>query len=268
MSSMEYPHRNLTGWRWFKQYGLNRLCRVGLGEGNHRRLMLFVAACIDDIRSSDRDFVPDYHVDKLRSKREDFPISSEGERLKSLWLEWSLRRLSFVQNNGSLSEDRRVHLTVSSAAYYSMASALKESVKDWLDGDFLWRLVQMTFLAREGFLDGNMATEYMAKKYHKTPLHDAEMSVARVARCLMNPALPWMSVFNYPVVRRWAHANNSACFRVASTIRQEGCYEEVPALADALQDSGCDDRWMLDHSRQEHRHHPGCWLVRALALVP
>ncbi len=49
--------------------------------------------------------------------------------------------------------------------------------------------------------------------------------------------------------------------RLAQTIREGGNFDEVPVLADALEDAGCTDSLVLDHCRAGGPHVRGCWAV-------
>jgi hypothetical protein len=49
--------------------------------------------------------------------------------------------------------------------------------------------------------------------------------------------------------------------RLAETVSDEGAWEELPVLADALEDAGCDDAEVLGHLRAGGRHVRGCWAV-------
>lgn len=51
---------------------------------------------------------------------------------------------------------------------------------------------------------------------------------------------------------------------MAEAVAAEGTFDELPVLADALEDAGCCERRVLDHFRQPGRHALGCW---ALDLV-
>jgi hypothetical protein len=51
---------------------------------------------------------------------------------------------------------------------------------------------------------------------------------------------------------------------VARAIFDEGAYGQMPVLADALQDAGCEDQAILNHCRAPGRHARGCWLIDLL----
>ena len=68
-----------------------------------------------------------------------------------------------------------------------------------------------------------------------------------------------------PAWRRW---NNYVIARLAWTIHRDGCFDELPVLADALEEAGCRDERLLSHCRQSGGHVPGCWAVRLLVFGP
>jgi hypothetical protein len=48
---------------------------------------------------------------------------------------------------------------------------------------------------------------------------------------------------------------------LARGIEQDGAFDRLPVLADALEEAGCDDRVVLDHCRGPGPHGRGCWVV-------
>lgn len=61
----------------------------------------------------------------------------------------------------------------------------------------------------------------------------------------------------------WLDANGGLARTIARGIDAEGRFDEVPVLADALEDAGCDDERLLAHARQPG-HYRGCWLIDAI----
>ena len=61
----------------------------------------------------------------------------------------------------------------------------------------------------------------------------------------------------------WLSANDGQARAVAEGIDAEGRFDELPVLADALEDAGCRDERVLGHGRSG-RHYRGCWLVDAV----
>jgi hypothetical protein len=60
---------------------------------------------------------------------------------------------------------------------------------------------------------------------------------------------------------RW---RTSAVRALAQGIYAERAFDQLPILADALQDAGCEDGEMLGHCRAPGPHVRGCWLVDLL----
>jgi hypothetical protein len=53
--------------------------------------------------------------------------------------------------------------------------------------------------------------------------------------------------------------------KMAATIEKERRWSDLPVLADALEDAGCEDRFILDHCRDAGRRHARtCWVVNFL----
>jgi len=51
---------------------------------------------------------------------------------------------------------------------------------------------------------------------------------------------------------------------LAGSIYDERAFDQMPILADALQDAGCDNENILNHCRQPGGHVRGCWVVDLL----
>ncbi len=52
--------------------------------------------------------------------------------------------------------------------------------------------------------------------------------------------------------------------RLARVLHDEGRFNELPVLADALEDAGCDDPRLLEHLRGHGPHARGCWALDAV----
>lgn len=80
---------------------------------------------------------------------------------------------------------------------------------------------------------------------------------ADILRDLFGP-LPFRPV---EVVPAWLAWNAGAVPGLAGTIDEEGTFDLMPVLGDALEDAGCEDAMILDHLRGEGRHVRGCWAL-------
>lgn len=66
----------------------------------------------------------------------------------------------------------------------------------------------------------------------------------------------------WPVNPRWREWRTSTVRLVARDLYRSRSFDQLPILADALQDSGCDDEVILAHCREPDRVHVrGCWVV-------
>jgi hypothetical protein len=61
-----------------------------------------------------------------------------------------------------------------------------------------------------------------------------------------------------PLPSRW---KNKTLLDLAQTISEERAFDRLPILADALEESGCDNADILTHCRQPGDHVRGCWVV-------
>jgi hypothetical protein len=78
-----------------------------------------------------------------------------------------------------------------------------------------------------------------------------------ILRDLFNPVLP-------PIDPSWLLWEDGQIPQLAQAIYQEGRFEAMPVLADALEEAGCDEQALLDHARLPAEHFKGCWLLDAL----
>jgi hypothetical protein len=74
-----------------------------------------------------------------------------------------------------------------------------------------------------------------------------------------NPFLPAT-----PFKPSWLRANGGAVGQLARVIYNEGRFEDLPILADALEDASCTNGEMLEHCRQSGLHARGCFLLDLL----
>ncbi len=85
-------------------------------------------------------------------------------------------------------------------------------------------------------------------------------SQSDVVRDILGP-LPFRPVTVPPSVLGW---DNGAVVKLAQAIYSEGRFGDLPILADALEEAGCDDPEILAHPRAAGPHFRGCWAIDAL----
>jgi hypothetical protein len=62
----------------------------------------------------------------------------------------------------------------------------------------------------------------------------------------------------------WLSWNDGTVRRLAQAIYDERRFADMPILADALLDAGCDDEEVLAHCRRPAEHVRGCWVLDLL----
>src|SRR5262245_4276774 len=66
------------------------------------------------------------------------------------------------------------------------------------------------------------------------------------------------------VAPSWFAWNGRTVLQLARVIYEERRFEDLPILADALEEAGCTDAEILAHCRSQTEHVRGCWVVDAL----
>jgi hypothetical protein len=59
----------------------------------------------------------------------------------------------------------------------------------------------------------------------------------------------------------WLIWQNNTIPKMAQSIYDEGRFERMPILADALEEAGCTNADILNHCRQPGEHVRGCWVI-------
>jgi anti-anti-sigma factor len=63
----------------------------------------------------------------------------------------------------------------------------------------------------------------------------------------------------------WLAWNGGTVAKLAQAIHDEQAFDRLPILADALEESGCNDAAMLAHCREPVQHTRYCWLIDILS---
>jgi hypothetical protein len=71
-------------------------------------------------------------------------------------------------------------------------------------------------------------------------------------------------IAQYVIDRSWLCWRGGTVPKLAQAISQERRWEDLPFLADALEDADCTDQEILNHCRQAKGHVRGCWVVDLL----
>jgi hypothetical protein len=87
---------------------------------------------------------------------------------------------------------------------------------------------------------------------------------ATLARDIFGP-LPFRQLCVDPAVLAW---QGFTVARIAEAIYEGRQFEDLPILADALEDAGCTDAEILEHLRGPGLHVRGCWVVDLILCRP
>jgi hypothetical protein len=122
-----------------------------------------------------------------------------------------------------------------------------------------------TLLAPYTALDAAVAVGRFAAQAVKQTLRGREEKRAKAAeRCVQCNILrcivgnPFHAV---TIDQRCLTWNDGAVRKLAQAIYDERRFDDLPVLADALEDAGCDDAAVLGHCRGPGPHVRGCWVV-------
>ncbi len=128
----------------------------------------------------------------------------------------------------------------------------------------------------EAFFASRAVKTEAARAAYFATIDDAERAAENATHCvcvyyhLGDQVAQWrQDLFGNPsrslaVDPAWASWNDGTIPRIARTICDEGRFEDLPILADALEDAGCTDQTILGHCRGPGPHFRGCWLVDLL----
>ena len=98
---------------------------------------------------------------------------------------------------------------------------------------------------------------------HSHPHHRAKRCERVVQSALLRDIFgnPFRTVAVDP---KWLTWNGGTVPAIARRIYDQRRFEDMPILADALEDAGCDNQDILTHCRQSGDHVRGCWVVALL----
>jgi hypothetical protein len=101
-----------------------------------------------------------------------------------------------------------------------------------------------------------------------TDTQRAGIEYAELARMLRdvvgNPCRRVVTKRTHYRLRQWRAWNEGTVVRLAQSMYDSRCFDEMPILHDALSDAGCDNLDILEHCRTDGGHIRGCWVVDLL----
>jgi hypothetical protein len=93
----------------------------------------------------------------------------------------------------------------------------------------------------------------------------AALSAEQAAQCRLFRCLFGNPFRSLPSVKSaWLAWNDGTIPKLAQAIYEKRRFGDLPILADALEEAGCDNIDILTHCRQPGEHVRGCWVVDLL----
>lgn len=121
----------------------------------------------------------------------------------------------------------------------------------------LWRSERQHQLALQVCGNPQVSFEQIVPSSQYLP--DGEEKCALLRDILGNPLQP------PPATSVWQSATVT---KIASSIYEQESFDDMPILADALEDAGCTDAFVLGHCRQREGHVLGCWVLDQILGKP
>src|SRR5262245_28849839 len=89
----------------------------------------------------------------------------------------------------------------------------------------------------------------------------SRLGPAEAELCALVPAVFGSPFHAITVPDPWRAAADGAAVKVARGIYEDGAFDRLPILADALEEAGCTSQAILAHCRGSGPHVRGCWVV-------
>lgn len=105
------------------------------------------------------------------------------------------------------------------------------------------------------------AAKSVSRKATHALSHEGKQTTEEGSQCQL-----LRDIFGYPFrpVRldpSWLAWSDGIIVRLAHAIYDERAFDRLPILADALEEAGCTDAYILNHCRQPGEHVRGCWVI-------
>jgi hypothetical protein len=227
----------MTEQQWLRCDDPTRMLEQLHGRASERKLRLFAVACcrriwplLTDERSRHAVEVANRYAD---GEAGFFKLRRATDRAAAATREFT----------GAVSPEVK-------ARSYAAAAAFHATVAGKHVADSALNVVSAAYFAPT--VNGRIGGDAMAAE---------RAAQAALLRCLVGP-LP----FRPPpmidaAILAW---NDAAVPRIASTIYDDRRFEDLPVLADALEEAGCGEADLLEHLRGGGEHARGCWVVDLL----
>ncbi len=206
------------------------------GKASDRKLRLFACACVRRVWLRMEEAVVPEEVEK--SER-----FADGEASKQ---ELRAARSQLGARGGysaAWAANNALHAVLESEAEVAARRAISHAA------DFLYFL---TIEEKHPALSENRGAAVAAREVERRELTDV------VREVFGNPFRP------QSIESSWLTWNDETVVRLSEAIYEARAFDQMPILADALQDAGCHDTKILNHCRQPGPHVRGCWIIDML----
>jgi hypothetical protein len=93
---------------------------------------------------------------------------------------------------------------------------------------------------------------------------ESDWSAARIQQVGLVCDLLGHLLRSFVVDPAWLRWNDGTVLKLARAIYDENQFGDLPILADALEEAGCDNEDILAHCRSQSLHVRGCWVIDAI----
>jgi hypothetical protein len=243
-------------WQWWcpacggtRKAGKCPSCRTTVAAPAERQLRLIACACYRFCR------------DEL-----DDEVDSAALREAEAWADGALA--GWVRPVGPslpVREGREGAMAAVTAALSRSRHLAPQRLARTLDARIAPLFEQAERAAKSGAVALDRARQSIIRQFRLRDEKEAERLVVEDGRLLCDLIRDVLGDPYRPVSvsKAWLSGNRGLARAIAEGIAEEGRFKDLPILADALEEAGCDDEAILSHARQP-RHYRGCWLVDAI----
>jgi hypothetical protein len=222
------------------------------GKASDRKLQLFAVACCRRIWNSFTDERSQQAVE-ISELYADGSITAEEMAAAQNIAEAAARAAGSAET-----EAKHVAWAAVAAAMTEMAIDVRawQSVRyaAWASWA-IWASARAKTVVRERRLESARAVRTATTKLKRTAMAG---TAARFRDVFGNPFRP------VPLDLSWLVWNDGTVPKLAQVIYDERRFEDLPVLADALEDASCTDTVILSHCRAPGEHVRGCWVIDLL----
>jgi hypothetical protein len=236
----------MTEAEWLQCSDPERMLEFLRGKVSDRKLRLFVCACCRRIWHLLADGASQQAVEMAEQSADDMAQSD------------ALRQ-ACASAEAAYKERRRVAertpgLIGDLSAYWAAAATADASRVAWLTSWATESVSQGVVSVVALLAAGTRQAEYQGD----ISVCDAEMGVQCCLLSDLFGPLPLRPVIIDPAWLTW---RDGTIPKLAQSIYDDRAFDQLPILADALEEAGCTSREVLDHCRGPGPHVRGCWVV-------